>query len=68
MKASIIFLAFLFTIVATVSTSAQPGDKPITYASAKDADPQANATSGVGIEPKNVKSGLYECIIDNKHL
>jgi chromosome partitioning protein len=32
-----------------------------------DADPQANATSGVGIEPKNVKSGLYECIIDNKH-
>jgi len=32
-----------------------------------DADPQANATSGVGIEPKSVKSGLYECIIDNKH-
>ena len=43
MKASIIFLAFLFTIVATVSTSAQPGDKPITYASSKDADPQAKA-------------------------
>ncbi|MES2566630.1 MAG: AAA family ATPase [Bacteroidota bacterium] len=32
-----------------------------------DGDPQANATSGVGIEPKNVKAGLYECIIDNKH-
>lgn len=32
-----------------------------------DADPQANATSGVGIEPKSVKSGLYECIIDSKH-
>lgn len=32
-----------------------------------DADPQANATSGVGIEPKDVKSGLYECIIDSKH-
>ncbi|MBK8367311.1 MAG: ParA family protein [Bacteroidetes bacterium] len=32
-----------------------------------DADPQANATSGVGIEPKNVKAGLYECIIDSKH-
>lgn len=32
-----------------------------------DADPQANATSGVGIDPKNVKSGLYECIIDSKH-
>ena len=32
-----------------------------------DADPQANATSGVGIDPKNVKAGLYECIIDSKH-
>ena len=32
-----------------------------------DADPQANSTSGVGIEPKNVKAGLYECIIDAKH-
>jgi len=31
-----------------------------------DADPQANATSGVGIDPKNVKSGLYECVIDSK--
>src|SRR6187551_2312864 len=28
-----------------------------------DADPQANATSGLGIDPKNVKSGLYECLI-----
>lgn len=32
-----------------------------------DADPQANSTSGVGIEPKSVKHGLYECIIDTKH-
>ncbi|HOI00989.1 MAG TPA: AAA family ATPase [Bacteroidales bacterium] len=30
-----------------------------------DADPQANATSGVGIEPKNVKTSIYECIIDD---
>jgi chromosome partitioning protein len=30
-----------------------------------DADPQANATSGVGIDIASVKSGLYECIIDN---
>lgn len=30
-----------------------------------DADPQSNATSGVGIDPKNVKAGLYECIIDS---
>ncbi len=28
-----------------------------------DADPQANATSGIGIDPKNVKTGLYECLI-----
>jgi chromosome partitioning protein len=29
-----------------------------------DADPQANATSGVGIDPKVVKTSIYECIID----
>ncbi len=29
-----------------------------------DADPQANATSGVGIDPKNVKTSIYECIVD----
>ena len=32
-----------------------------------DADPQSNATSGVGIDPKDVKAGLYECIIDSTH-
>ncbi|MBL7916826.1 MAG: ParA family protein [Bacteroidia bacterium] len=32
-----------------------------------DADPQSNATSGVGIDPSNVKAGLYECIIDSVH-
>lgn len=31
-----------------------------------DADPQANATSGVGFDPKNVKLSIYECIIDGK--
>ncbi len=30
-----------------------------------DADPQANATSGVGIDPKMVKTSIYECIIDD---
>ncbi len=30
-----------------------------------DADPQANATSGVGIDPKSVKTGLYECIVND---
>ena len=29
-----------------------------------DADPQANSTSGVGFDPKNVKTSIYECIID----
>ncbi len=28
-----------------------------------DADPQANATSGVGFEIKNIKVSLYECLI-----
>ena len=27
-----------------------------------DADPQANATSGVGYNPKNIKKGIYECL------
>lgn len=29
-----------------------------------DADPQANATSGVGFEPKNIKTSIYETIIN----
>jgi chromosome partitioning protein len=29
-----------------------------------DADPQANATSGVGIDPRSVKTSIYECIMD----
>lgn len=32
-----------------------------------DADPQANATSGVGIDPKNVKTGVYEILINDLH-
>ena len=28
-----------------------------------DADPQANATSGTGVDPQNVKNSIYECII-----
>jgi chromosome partitioning protein len=30
-----------------------------------DADPQANATSGVGHDPKKIKTSVYECIIDS---
>ena len=30
-----------------------------------DSDPQANATSGVGFDPRTVKVSIYECIIDD---
>lgn len=30
-----------------------------------DADPQANATSGVGINPETVENGVYNCMIGN---
>ncbi len=30
-----------------------------------DADPQANATSGLGFEPRNIKTSIYECIIND---
>ena len=30
-----------------------------------DADPQANSTSGVGFDPKNIKTSLYECVIND---
>jgi chromosome partitioning protein len=29
-----------------------------------DSDPQANATSGVGFDPRNIKTSIYECIIN----
>lgn len=29
-----------------------------------DADPQANSTSGIGEDPKEVKAGIYECMVD----
>lgn len=30
-----------------------------------DADPQANATSGLGIDPKSMTSSIYECLVDD---
>ena len=30
-----------------------------------DSDPQANATSGVGFDPRTIKSSIYECIIND---
>lgn len=29
-----------------------------------DADPQANATSGYGIDPRSMSSSIYECLVD----
>lgn len=29
-----------------------------------DADPQANSTSGIGINPKDVKRSIYECMVE----
>ena len=33
-----------------------------------DADPQANATSGLGVDPKKMSSSIYECLVDDYHL
>lgn len=30
-----------------------------------DADPQANSTSGLGLNPKEVSAGIYECMVDD---
>lgn len=30
-----------------------------------DADPQANSTSGIGFDPRSVKSSIYECIVND---
>lgn len=30
-----------------------------------DADPQANSTSGTGFDPRNIKTSIYECIIND---
>ena len=30
-----------------------------------DADPQANATSGLGVEPRTMSSTVYECLVDD---
>ncbi|WP_205503202.1 ParA family protein [Rufibacter psychrotolerans] len=30
-----------------------------------DADPQANATSGIGFDPKDIENSIYECMVDS---
>jgi chromosome partitioning protein len=31
-----------------------------------DADPQANATSGIGLDVRNIEKSIYECLIDSE--
>lgn len=31
-----------------------------------DADPQANSTSGLGLNPKDIQKGVYECMVDGE--
>lgn len=31
-----------------------------------DADPQANSTSGVGVDPKNISSSIYDCMVNGE--
>lgn len=33
-----------------------------------DADPQANSTSGVGLDPRQVKIGIYECLTEEANI
>lgn len=33
-----------------------------------DADPQANATSGIGIDPRHVTASIYECLIGEREI
>lgn len=33
-----------------------------------DADPQANATSGLGVDLKKIKTSIYECMIEEVHI
>ena len=33
-----------------------------------DADPQANSSSGLGIDPRNVKLSIYECMVDGGNI
>lgn len=33
-----------------------------------DADPQANSSSGLGIDPKTVKLSIYECMVDDGNI
>ena len=47
--------------VALASSLAAEGKRVLII----DADPQANATSGYGIDPRSMTSSIYECMVDD---
>jgi chromosome partitioning protein len=49
------------TTINLAASRAQQGKRVLII----DADPQANATSGYGINPKTMTSSIYECLVDD---
>jgi chromosome partitioning protein len=49
------------TTINLAASLAQQGKRVLII----DADPQANATSGYGINPKTMTSSIYECLVDD---
>lgn len=48
------------TTINLAASLAQEGKRVLII----DADPQANATSGYGIDPRSMSSSIYECLVD----
>lgn len=48
------------TTINLAASLAKEGKKALII----DADPQANATSGYGIDPQEMESSIYECLVD----
>ena len=49
------------TTINLAASLAAEGKRVLTI----DADPQANATSGYGIDPRSMTSSIYECMVDD---
>lgn len=49
------------TAINLASCLAEAGKKVLLI----DADPQANATSGLGIDPREAQASIYECLVDD---